>query len=68
MLAHARLSITISLLLQLAMFNFTAREDDELSLSIGDEIVVQEKIEGGWWLGRCGDVVGLSQRHAAMRG
>ena len=46
---------------QTALFDFTAREEDELSFVVGDEIIVIERIEGGWWQGQLSDVVGASR-------
>ena len=37
----------------------TARDDDELSFNVNDEITVIEKGKSGWWRGRLGDQEGL---------
>ena len=37
----------------------TARDDDELSVNVNDQVVVTEKDESGWWRGRLGDKEGL---------
>ena len=37
----------------------TARDDDELTLSVNDEVTVIEKDRSGWWRGRIGDQEGL---------
>ena len=35
-----------------AMYDYEAQESNELSFSAGDLILISEKPEGGWWLGR----------------
>lgn len=42
-----------------AQYDFTAENDSELSISKGDVIQVLEKIDDGWWLGRCGSRQGI---------
>ena len=37
----------------------TARDDDELTFNVNDEITVIEKGKSGWWRGRLGDQEGL---------
>ena len=41
------------------LYPHTARDDDELTLSVNDEVTVIEKGGGGWWKGRLGDQEGL---------
>ena len=41
-----------------ALFNFDAREEDELTLKKGDIVNVYGKVDGGWWMGQVGDRVG----------
>ena len=36
-----------------------ARDDDEVTLNVNDEVTVIEKGEGGWWRGRLNDREGL---------
>ena len=50
-----------------AVYAYTAQEPDELTLSVGDEVHVQQRQEDGWWFGvivtdgapRCGLFPGL---------
>ena len=37
----------------------TARDDDELTFNVNDEVIVIEKGNSGWWRGRLGDQEGL---------
>ncbi|XP_072035093.1 SH2/SH3 adapter protein NCK1-like isoform X2 [Amphiura filiformis] len=39
-------------------FNYSARQEDELSLRKGEKIVVQEKSSDGWWRGECDGLSG----------
>ena len=41
------------------LYPHTARDDDELTLSVNDEVTVIEKGRSGWWRGRLGDKEGL---------
>ena len=41
-----------------ALFNFDAREEDELTLKKGDIVNVYGKVDDGWWMGQVGDRVG----------
>ncbi|KAF6115293.1 nitric oxide synthase trafficking [Phyllostomus discolor] len=34
-----------------ALYSFQARQDDELSLEIGDIVMIHKKQDGGWWFG-----------------
>ena len=43
-----------------ALFDYEAQSSDELSLAVGDVVVVLDKPdEGGWWVGALGDRTGL---------
>ena len=41
-----------------ALFDFDAREEDELTLKIGDIVNVHKKLDDNWWIGQVGDRVG----------
>ncbi|XP_061604492.1 GRB2-related adapter protein 2a [Phyllopteryx taeniolatus] len=43
----------------LALYNFNAEEDDELSFSAGDVINIADASDPTWWTGRCGGRKGL---------
>ncbi|XP_061703175.1 GRB2-related adapter protein 2-like isoform X2 [Syngnathoides biaculeatus] len=43
----------------LALYNFNAEEDDELSFSAGDIINITDASDPAWWTGRCGGRKGL---------
>ncbi|XP_036900433.1 nostrin isoform X2 [Sturnira hondurensis] len=34
-----------------ALYSFQARQDDELSLEVGDIVTIHKKQDGGWWFG-----------------
>ncbi|XP_045687443.1 nostrin isoform X1 [Phyllostomus hastatus] len=34
-----------------ALYSFQARQDDELSLEVGDIVMIHKKQDGGWWFG-----------------
>lgn len=42
-----------------ALFDYDATADDELTLRCGDRVTVLEKHDDGWWLGRAGDRQGV---------
>ena len=42
-----------------AMYNFEARRNEEISFNEGDLITNIENINGGWWMGTCRDKRGL---------
>ena len=37
----------------IALYNFEAREDDELTILKGEEFNILEKYDDGWWLVDC---------------
>ena len=41
-----------------AKYKYVAKRDDELGLEKGDNLVVLEKEQDGWWRGRCGNRIG----------
>ena len=41
------------------MYPYTARDDDELTLNVNDEVTLLEEGESGWWRGRVNDKEGL---------
>ena len=41
-----------------AKFNYEGKQEDELSLRKGDNVIVMEKEADGWWRGRCGARIG----------
>ncbi|CAL8083978.1 unnamed protein product [Calicophoron daubneyi] len=43
----------------IALYDYTADEDDELTFSVGELITEIEKIDVGWWKGVCRNKVGL---------
>jgi hypothetical protein len=43
----------------LALYDFHAREADELSLQKGDQFFIVEKFEDGWWLIEMNDEEGV---------
>jgi hypothetical protein len=43
----------------LALYNFKPQRADDLSFNAGDRIMIVEKREDGWWLGKLGDKVGV---------
>ena len=36
-----------------------ARDDDELTVNVNDQVTITEKGEYGWWMGRLNDKEGL---------
>ncbi|XP_066503531.1 proline-serine-threonine phosphatase-interacting protein 1b isoform X2 [Hoplias malabaricus] len=42
-----------------ALYDYTAQDPDELSITQGDLLVITEKGEDGWWTARHGDSTGL---------
>ena len=42
-----------------ALFDFPATSDTDLPLRVNDVVIVVQKREDGWWLGKCGDKMGL---------
>ena len=48
------------------LFPHTARNDDELTVDVNDEVTVIEKDEGGWWRGRLHDKDGLHNREGLL--
>jgi hypothetical protein len=42
-----------------ALYDFRAREDDELSVKKGNQFVVLDKFDDGWWLVDCNHHQGL---------
>ena len=46
---------------------YTARNDDELTLNVNDEVTVTHKREGGWWRGHLGDKEGLFPSSCVLR-
>ena len=44
--------------LAIATNSYQAAQEDELSLLKGDRVVIFEKLEDGWWRGKCGDKEG----------
>ena len=46
---------------------YTARNDDELTVNVNDEVTVIHKREGGWWRGRLGDKEGLFPSSCVVR-
>ena len=53
-----KLSQYLLIFLQNALFPYQAKFTDELTFDLNDEVMVLEKPDGGWWLGKCHDVVG----------
>ncbi|KAK4468121.1 hypothetical protein MN116_008288 [Schistosoma mekongi] len=43
----------------IAMYDYEAAEDDELTFSVGEKIIEIEKIDEGWWKGVCRNKIGL---------
>ena len=43
---------------QVAVYDFSAQEDDELSLAFGDPVTVLQQTDPDWWLGTCEGAVG----------
>ena len=41
------------------LYPHTARDDDELTVNVNDQVTVIEKGDTGWWLGHLGDQEGL---------
>jgi len=42
-----------------ALFDFAGTSDADLPLRVNDVVIVVQKREDGWWLGKCGDKVGV---------
>ncbi|CAD5117431.1 DgyrCDS6201 [Dimorphilus gyrociliatus] len=42
-----------------ALFNFEARNGDELSFKEGDTVYLLDRTDPNWWTGRCGNRTGL---------
>lgn len=42
-----------------AQYDFKATRNDELNILSGDEIVIIEKRQDGWWKGKLNDSIGL---------
>lgn len=42
-----------------AIYQYSANLNDELSLTPGDLITIQEKQADGWWIGECGGRTGI---------
>ncbi|XP_037112973.1 GRB2-related adapter protein 2-like [Syngnathus acus] len=55
----ARAPDSASLHQVLALYDFNAEEDDELSFYAGDIINITDTSNSAWWTGRCGDRKGL---------
>lgn len=43
----------------MALFDYVATEDDEISFAVDDMITDIEKIDAGWWKGQCKGRYGL---------
>ena len=43
----------------LALYNFKPQRAEDLSFTAGDRIMIIERREDGWWLGKLGDKVGV---------
>ena len=41
-----------------AKYRYAAKREDELGLEKGDNLIVLEKEQDGWWRGRCGNRIG----------
>ena len=42
-----------------ALYNFSAQRDGDLSFNLGDEIIVLEKDDKGWWKGEVNGKTGV---------
>ena len=43
----------------IALFDYEAQEDDEISFNVNDTITEIEQIDAGWWRGQCKGRYGL---------
>ena len=50
----------------IVLYPHTARDDDELTVSVNDEVTVIEKGRSGWWRGRLGEQEGLFPSSCVM--